>query len=116
VFESAARANHIRDTRGRLEDERHAAAVETAEEVLVLRAGHTADVRERVGDFGDDWGKKGRGSGLAEKGRTGLAEMQGRGRKRWTDGRGGQIDEAGEGKGKKKENGGYTLPVQMLST
>lgn len=45
VLETAARAYHVRDTSGRLEDERHAAAVETAEKVLVLRAWDAPDVR-----------------------------------------------------------------------
>ena len=55
VLEIATRAYHIRDTSGRLEDERHAASVEAADKVLLLRAWDAADVRSGVCDFGDDF-------------------------------------------------------------
>lgn len=45
ILETTARAYHVRDTTGRLENERHTAAVETAEKVLVLRAWDAPDVR-----------------------------------------------------------------------
>jgi hypothetical protein len=44
VLETAAGTDHIRDSRGRFEDERHATAVEAAEEILVLRTRDAADV------------------------------------------------------------------------